>query len=78
MSTDIHIPRPVSEAAEKLAQRLGISKSELYTAAITAYMARNAEQYVTELLDAVYETESSHMEPEWVTVQVASLGEADW
>jgi hypothetical protein len=38
MKAEIAIPRPVSEAAEQLAQTLGMSLSELYMAAVTAHV----------------------------------------
>lgn len=78
MSTDIAIPRPLSEAAEQLAQRLGIPISELYTAALTAYIMTHQRSEVTETLNRVYETESSALEPFWVRLQVASVGEETW
>ena len=39
METAIAIPRPISEVAEQLARRLGMSLGELYTAAIVAYIS---------------------------------------
>ena len=36
MKTDISIPNPIFEAATKLAQKLDMSLSELYTAALAA------------------------------------------
>jgi len=78
MKKDISIPRPVSEAAEQVAQKLGMSLSELYTVAIVAYIATHREGDVTELLNRVYEEESSTLEPEMVSLQVASLGGEVW
>ena len=71
MSTDFAIPRPISEAAEQLAQKLGISLSELYTVALTAYVTTHQKNEVTETLNRVYETESSTLEPGLVKLQVA-------
>jgi hypothetical protein len=78
MGTDITIPRPISEAADQLAQRLGISLSELYTAALTAYVTTHQRSEVTEILNRVYETETSTLEPMLVNLQVASLGGETW
>lgn len=78
MRTDVAIPRPLSEAAEQLAQRLGISLSELYTAALTAYVTTHQRNQVTEMLNRVYETETSILEPMLVNLQVASLGGETW
>ncbi|MEW5767725.1 MAG: hypothetical protein AB1797_08890 [bacterium] len=78
MRTDIAIPRPISEAAEQLAQKLDISLSELYTAALTAYVTTHQKNEVTERLNQVYETETSTLEPVLVQLQVASLDGATW
>jgi hypothetical protein len=44
MKTDISIPNPIYQAAEKLAKELGISLSELYTAALTAYISEHEKK----------------------------------
>jgi hypothetical protein len=75
MKAEVAIPRPISEAAEQLAQTLGMSLSELYTAAVAAYVAAHRHSGVTETLDRVYAAESSAMDPVWVHVQLASVGE---
>jgi len=72
MKTDITIPRPISDAAEQLAQKLGISLSEFYTAALASYLTTHQKK-VTEMLNRVYETEASTLEPTLVQLQVASL-----
>ena len=77
MKADISIPNPIYEAAEQLAQRLGMSLSELYTAALTAYVTAHQEE-VTEALNRVYETESSTIEPVLVRIQLASVGGETW
>jgi hypothetical protein len=78
MKADISIPNPVYEAAEQLAQRLGMSLSELYTAALTAYVTAHQKGDVTEALNRVYETESSTIEPGLVNIQLASVGGETW
>jgi hypothetical protein len=78
MRTDISIPRPISEAAEQTAHRLGISLSDLYTAALTTYVTTHRQHEVTELLNQVYEVEASNVEPVLVDLQVASLDGEAW
>ena len=78
MKADISIPNPVYEAAEQLAQRLGVSLSELYTAALTAYVTAHQRGVVTEILNQVYATEPSTPEPDLVNVQLASVGGEAW
>jgi len=54
MKTAISIPDSVFQEAEKLAERLNISRSALYTAAIADYIARRTGEDITARLDRVY------------------------
>jgi Arc/MetJ-type ribon-helix-helix transcriptional regulator len=54
MKTAISLPDPVFRSADRLAARLGISRSELYRRAIQDLLARHEDGAVTEQLDAVY------------------------
>ena len=76
MKTDISIPTPVFKSAQRLAEKLGISLSELYTAALSEYVTTH--EIVTEALNRVYEVESSEMEPELVQIQMASVDSENW
>lgn len=78
MKTDISIPNPIFEAATKLAQKLDMSLSELYTAALVAYVATYESQDITAQLNEVYEAEESVLESELVALQVASIGGESW
>ncbi len=78
MKLDISIPNPVFHAAEDLAKKMGVSLSELYTAALNAYVAEHQKENITETLDQVYADESSNLEPELVTMQVVSLEDKEW
>jgi predicted RecB family endonuclease len=75
MSTEVIIPQPISEAAEQLAETLGMSLSEIYAAAVAAYVASYRSDDVTESLDRVYAAESSALDPVWIHVQLVSVGE---
>jgi len=39
MKTEVSIPNPIFEAAQQLAEQLNMSLSDLYTAAVMAYVA---------------------------------------
>ena len=78
MKTEISIPNPIFEAAQQLAQQLNMSLSELYTAAIAAYVAEYQNEDVTEKLNELYETEPSNLEPDLVTLQLASIDGDNW
>jgi len=80
MKTAISVPNPVFEAAEGLAARIGISRSELYATAVAEYMARHRAAGVRERLDAVYdlEDEAARLETVLAIVQSESVREENW
>ena len=78
MKTAISIPNPIFEAAEQLAKELGMSRSELYTTAIAAYVEAYSSDDVTEALNRVYAEEVSTVDPVVVQIQVASLDRENW
>ena len=51
MKTAISIPDEIFDDAERLAQRLGRSRSDLYSRAVAEYVARHSSDQVTEELD---------------------------
>ncbi len=80
MKTAISIPDRLFEAAERLARRLGMSRSELYSKAVSQFIDENHSLGVRERLDAVYEAdpESSQIDPVMTQLQIQSLPEGDW
>lgn len=78
MKTEISVPNPIFEAAERLARELGMSLSEFYVAALAAYVAARQNGDITKRLDEVYAKEDSALEPELVAIQIASIGEGKW
>jgi len=50
MKTDISIPNPIFHASEKLARKMGISLSDLYTAALIAYVTEHQKGQITDTL----------------------------
>jgi predicted transcriptional regulator len=53
MKTAISVPDEVFEQADNLAKRLKMSRSQLYSRALSEYVARHASDEVTEALDRV-------------------------
>ena len=72
MKTDISIPNRIFRAAEELAKELGISLSELYADALTAYVSSHRTKGVAEQLDAVYVTGPSSVEPELIEIEIVA------
>jgi metal-responsive CopG/Arc/MetJ family transcriptional regulator len=80
MKTAISIPEPIFQAAEQLAKRKGLSRSELYAQAVSAYISAHRHDDVTELLNRVYgpEREDSQVDPAILALQRRSLSEEAW
>lgn len=78
MKTAISIPDPIFQAAEGLANRLGISRSELYTKAVAEYMEFHKYQNVTEKLNEIYDEESSELDEALYTMQAKSIPKEKW
>jgi len=78
MKTAISIPDDVFTAADRLAERLGVSRSHLYATAVSEYVARHQASRVTERLDAVYRAEPSGVEADVRRAQRRAVRRAPW
>ena len=78
MKTAISIPDSIFETAEKFAERQGLSRSELYTRAVKEYLERNRNDRVTEVLNEIYEQESSEIDPIIKQMQFSSVTKEIW
>ena len=78
MKTAISIPDPIFEAAEKVAKRLAISRSELYAKAVHAFIAAHQTDAVTRTLNEVYAAETSQVDPLVAKLQSLSIHHATW
>ena len=77
MKTAVSIPDPLFAAADELAARLGISRSELYARALARELASESDDSVSARLDAVYVDIDSRLDPRLVFAQRRVLS-ADW
>lgn len=78
MKTAISIPDSVFEEAENLARRLRLSRSELYTRAVRAYLDAYRPTRIREALDRVYSVEDSHIDPALFRAQLEVLPDEAW
>jgi metal-responsive CopG/Arc/MetJ family transcriptional regulator len=78
VKTAISLPDPIFEEAEALAQHLGVSRSELYTKALRAYLQRYSRARTLSKLNEVYAEESSELDPVMAKMQFMSLPHEDW
>lgn len=78
MKTAISIPDKVFNSAEKLANRLGKTRSQLYAQAISSYVARHQTDNVTKKLNEVYASENSKLDSELSTMQSLDTFKEQW
>ena len=78
MRATISLPESLLHAADALAKRAGMSRSELFRAAVTDYLEAHKHDHVREALDAVYSEQPSQIDEDLMRMQVMSLPKEDW
>jgi metal-responsive CopG/Arc/MetJ family transcriptional regulator len=79
MRTTISIPAELYQAADLMAKRLGLSRSELYRRALAKYLESHGDLAVTERLNAVHDGEDSGVvDPVLDALQRASMVRETW
>jgi metal-responsive CopG/Arc/MetJ family transcriptional regulator len=74
----ISLPDHLFSAADSLAARLGVSRSELYATALAEFVAKHTECANTGRLDRLYGMESSELDPAFRRAQRRSLADENW
>ncbi len=79
MKTAISIPDDLFEAADRVAKRLGLSRSELYQRAVAKYLEGHSESAVTAQLNEIYSAEDSgRVDPVLDAIQWGSIVREEW
>ena len=80
MKTAVSIPDRVFESAEKLAARLGVSRSQLYAKALASLVEKHREDLITSRLNEVYGPggEESSLDRQPSNLQTRSLAREKW
>jgi metal-responsive CopG/Arc/MetJ family transcriptional regulator len=78
MKTAISIPDPIFNAAEDLARRLVMSRSQLYTTAVKLYIDAFDDEAVTQALNGVYLKADDSIDPVLLHLQRHSLPAEEW
>lgn len=75
MKTAISIPDPVFKSAEELAARLRVSRSALYSKAMTAFLEEHRDDLVTSRLNEVYagNKDAFVLDPDLASMQWRSI-----
>ncbi len=78
MKTAISLPDDLFESADALAERLGLSRSELYATAVAEYLAKHRDEDVTGRLNEVFADEPSGIDSALRGAQARSVSSAEW
>jgi len=80
MKTAVSIPDRVFESAEKLAARLGVSRSQLYAKALASLVEEHREEIITSRLNEIYgpDGEKSSLERDVSNLQGRSITREKW
>jgi len=80
VKTAVSIPDRVFESAEKLAARLGVSRSQLYANALASLVEKHREDLITSRLNELYGpgVEESSLDREASKLQIRSLTRDKW
>jgi len=80
MKTAISLPDPLFQAVERLAARMGMSRSQLFQQAVQAFLREHRDEGVTEALNQVYgdQLEKARLDPVLEQLQQASLPRDEW
>ena len=78
MKTAVSVPDDVFEGAERLAQREGRSRSEVYSAALREYVARHDPDDVVDALDRVVAEVGEGIDPFVTASGRRTLESSEW
>jgi metal-responsive CopG/Arc/MetJ family transcriptional regulator len=75
MKVAVSLPDQVFEEAERVAKRLRVSRSRVYSQALQEFVKKHRGESIREALDAVYGRESSDVDPVLTDLQARALRE---
>jgi len=78
MKTAVSLPDEVFYEAERVAQSLGVSRSQLYASAIAEFVAQHQSQNVTQRLNEVHAKHDTRVDPVLDALQLLSLPPDEW
>ena len=80
MKTAISIPDPVFTAADHLARQMGLSRSDLFSQAVRAFLQEHSQDGITEALNRVYgsDCDQARLDPLLAGMQAGTLGDRPW
>ncbi len=78
MKTAISLPDDLFRSADTLAERLGVSRSQLFATAMAEFLAKHHAKTLTDQLNAVYATQDNRLDPGLSRLQARSVVRDKW
>ncbi|MFV0442450.1 MAG: hypothetical protein ACK5Q5_02640 [Planctomycetaceae bacterium] len=78
MKVEITIPDDLFHAAEDLATHLAMPRSELYSQAISEFLAAHNDEQITLTLNGIYGNETSEVDLQLSMMQLMSFKRTSW
>ena len=78
MKTAISLPDDLFESADELADKLGVSRSELYARAVAEFLAKHQTADITARLNQVYGAQDGRLDGALRRAQARSVAEREW
>ena len=78
MKTAVSIPDRLFKAADRIAKRLGMSRSELYARAIERFVSEQSEAEITKTLNEVYGDDPGSVDPVLMSMQLTAMKREPW
>jgi hypothetical protein len=78
VKTAISIPNDVFKTADSFARRKKLSRSAVFTMAVTEFLSHHHQEDVTDQLDKIYGKQDSSLDPVLNGLQFASISREKW
>ena len=78
MKTAVSVPDDLFRQAEEAARRLRMSRSKLFSTAISEFLQRQESNFVTERLNEVYSRRTAKVDPALHRAQLKNLDKDSW
>ena len=78
MKTAISVPDKTYKSAEKLAKKLGTSRSQLYAQAMEEYLLRHDTDAMTEGINAALDGIDTALDPALAAAQFQTFKKVEW
>ncbi len=78
MKTAVSVPDEIFRAGERVAHRLGLSCSDLYSKALKEFLARHDDEEITRRLNEIYERDPAVIDPAVSRIAARALPKESW